>query len=49
MDKTKLIPLLNTLNTIEVVGKDNMVKLLGCIQYLEQLINAPEQKPEEES
>lgn len=30
-----------TLNEIEVKGTDNMSKLLGCINALEQIINQP--------
>lgn len=35
--KTIFDSLINTLNQIEVKGKDNLDKLLGCIQTLEQL------------
>ena len=30
-----------TLNSIEVKGKDNLDKLLGCILLLESIVNAP--------
>lgn len=36
-----------TLNTIEVKGKDNMSKLLGCIYALEGMIQQNEQSEEE--
>lgn len=29
---------INTLDSVEVRGKDNMSKLLGCIQALEKII-----------
>ena len=32
-----LINIITVLNEIEVHGKDNLVKLLGCIQRLEQM------------
>ncbi len=31
--------LISTLNQIDVRGKDNMDRLLGCIQTLEQLLD----------
>lgn len=37
MNKTLLSQIINTLETIEVKGKDNLSKLLGCISALEQL------------
>lgn len=33
--------IISTLNKIEVKGADNMSKLLGCINALEQIINQP--------
>ena len=36
--KTGLTSIVNTLNTIEVKGKDNLNKLLGCVMLLEKLI-----------
>lgn len=32
---------ISTLNEIEVKGKDNMSKLLGCINALTEIINQP--------
>lgn len=37
-----------TLNTIEVKGKDNMSKLLGCIYALEGVIKDSEQTTKED-
>ena len=34
---------LSTLNTVEVKGKDNMDKMLGCMQVLEKLEEAFEE------
>jgi len=36
MSEETRIKLINTLNTIEVKGKDNMAMLLGCIAELEK-------------
>lgn len=33
----KLMSILYTLNRVSVAGKDNMDRLLGCIQMLERL------------
>lgn len=37
--KEMLITIINTLESIEVHGSDNMSKLLGCINALIQFIN----------
>lgn len=37
----------STLNSVEVHGKDNMSKLLGCIYALEEIIQNSEQPTEE--
>jgi hypothetical protein len=39
--------IINTLEQIEVHGKDNMAKLLGCIYALEGMIQQNEQSEEE--
>lgn len=36
-----------TLNAVEVKGKDNLSKLLGCINVLESIINMEEKTTEE--
>lgn len=33
--------IISTLNEIEVKGKDNLSKLLGCINALTEIINQP--------
>ena len=38
-----------TLNTIAVSGKDNMNKLLGCINALDSVLEAVKQASEKES
>ena len=38
---SRLTQVLNTLNQIEVQGKDNLNKLLGCILVLEDVIGKP--------
>ena len=38
--------LINTLNQIDVRGKENMDRLLGCIQTLEQLLDIVTRKDE---
>ena len=40
--KKALCTVVNTLNTVEVKGRENMNHLLGAIVLLEQLINADE-------
>ena len=39
--------IINTLEQIEVHGKDNMAKLLGCIYALEGMIQQNEQSEDE--
>ena len=46
MDTTRLTQVINTLNQIEVQGKDNLNKLLGCILVLEDIVKVATQ-PEE--
>ena len=41
--------ILNTLNQIEVKGKDNLDRLLGAIMALEILIESQKSKGEEEN
>lgn len=41
--------IINTLNQIEVKGKDNLDKLLGAIIALEQLLAAVNNTPQENS
>lgn len=38
MNKAYLEAIVNTLNSIEVHGKDNLSKLLGCINALESIL-----------
>jgi hypothetical protein len=40
--------IINTLEQIEVHGKDNMAKLLGCIYALEGVVQNSEQTPKED-
>lgn len=40
--------IINTLEQIEVHGKDNMAKLLGCIYALEEVIKDSEQTTKED-
>lgn len=48
MDMNTLVSVINTLNGIEVKGKTNMNKLLGCILTLEQLVgNAQKEQSDE--
>lgn len=44
--KTNLIAVTNTLNQIDVKGKDNMNRLLGCIMMLENIAKAFDAPPE---
>lgn len=44
-EKDRLVEVLKTLNTIEVKGRDNLNRLLGCILVLEAEIQA--RNPEE--
>ena len=46
MNQQMLNAVINTLNSIEVKGKDNLDKLLGCINALEQMM-AQAEKGEE--
>lgn len=40
MDKVIIQVVVSTLEDIEVHGKDNLSKLLGCINALENILNA---------
>lgn len=40
---------LNTLNTIHVVGMDDMQKMLGCMEALKQLIALASHPPDAEA
>ena len=42
MDKKLLRNIINTLESIEIKGRDNMDKLLGCINALESMIKLME-------
>ena len=42
--KDKIIAVLNTLNTIDVHGEQNLDKLLGCIQTLRSILASEEQE-----
>ena len=45
MENQNIIPaVIKTLETISVSGKENMSKLLGCIQALESLLAEPEKE-----
>ena len=48
MGKALLQVIISTLCDIEVRGKDNMSKLLGCINALENFMGAEEPKDGEE-
>lgn len=39
--------IISTLNEIEVKGKDNLSKLLGCINALTEIISQPKEDGEE--
>lgn len=41
--------IIDTLNKIEVHGKDNLDRLLGCIQALEEIKNAVTEKEDSEN
>lgn len=45
MDTTIIKMVINTLNTIEVKGKDNMSAMLGSIQALENFVQMAAQAP----
>ena len=47
IDMFTILDVINTLNTIEVKGKDNLDKLLGCIMALEAMREA--EKNEEDA
>ena len=46
MDTNRLTQVINTLNQIDVQGKDNLNKLLGCILVLEDIIKVASQPSE---
>lgn len=46
--KSNLVNIINTLNTIEVKGKENMNRMLGCILLLEKMAHEAEQNDEPE-
>lgn len=48
MDCTMLKLILNTLDSIEIKGKSNIDKMLGCMNALECIIKQSESKDEEE-
>lgn len=45
-DKKTLRAVVNTLNTIEVKGRENMDRLLGCIMALEHIM-AQQEEPQD--
>ena len=47
MDRILLQTIVLTLEDIEVHGSENMSKLLGCIQALNEIINQQESAPNE--
>ena len=42
MNKDRIAAVIVTLGKIEVHGKDNLTRLLGCIQELEKIMNEEE-------
>ena len=42
MNKDRIAAVIVTLGKIEVHGKDNLSRLLGCIQELEKMMNEEE-------
>lgn len=52
MDTTLIRLVISTLNDVEVKGKNNLDKLLGCINALESFVQVaeaqPPEKPEQE-
>lgn len=47
MDTTLIKMVISTLNGVEVKGKDNLDRLLGCINALESVVKALEAAPAE--
>ena len=47
MNTTLLQKIVLTLEDVEVHGSDNLSKLLGCINALNQIINQPKEDGEE--
>lgn len=45
-NKNALRTVINTLNTVEVKGRENMNHLLGAIMVLEQLVAQKDEEPE---
>ena len=39
MNRDRIAAVIVTLNKIEVHGRDNLTRLLGCIQELDKLMN----------
>ena len=39
MNKDRIAAVIVTLGKVEVHGKDNLTRLLGCIQELEKMMN----------
>ena len=39
MNKDRIAAVIVTLNKVEVHGKENLSRLLGCIQELEKMMN----------
>ena len=42
MNKDRIAAVIVTLGKVEVHGKDNLTRLLGCIQELEKMMNEEE-------
>ena len=42
MNKDRIAAVIVTLGKVEVHGKDNLSRLLGCIQELEKMMNEEE-------
>lgn len=47
MDTTLIKMVISTLNGVEVKGKDNLDKLLGCINALETVVQVMEAAPKQ--
>ena len=45
MDTTLIKMVISTLNGVEVKGKDNLDRLLGCINALESVVSVMEKAP----